>query len=446
MNPYQQGQFGLPQQPCAPNVGMTNLAPQSFQNTMPISGFSTPVYSLGSAPGYPQVPQCLPQQNSNPGYPQVSQGFTQQNPNPGYTSNPLGYPQPTPSGYPQPAQGNYSQAQSGYKQNFEDKLVQVAPKSKPTVTEVKPFDASKDAAILRKAMKGLGTDEKAIISVIPRRTAKQRWEIASAFQTMYGKDLMTDLKSESSGRFRDLLVALMTPMPQFAAKELHDAMAGVGTDEGVLIEIICAMPNQDIKDIKDAYVSAYGHSLEDDIRGDTSGNFKKLMTSLAAGERSECYSVDKQMAIADARSLLKAGEKRLGTDEEVFNTILCSRSLPQLKAMFEEYHNLTRHDIDNAIKSEFSGDIQKALRALVKMARNPPLFFAERLHKSMKGFGTNDRQLIRIMVMRAEIDLGDIADRFQSKYDKSLRSWIEGDCSGHYKKCLLGLLGPSASK
>ena len=49
------------------------------------------------------------------------------------------------------------------------------------------LDAQADAEKLRKAMKGLGTDEKAIIEVVTHRDTTQRQKIAKQFKQMFGK-------------------------------------------------------------------------------------------------------------------------------------------------------------------------------------------------------------------------------------------------------------------
>ena len=57
----------------------------------------------------------------------------------------------------------------------------------PTVYPASPFDPRADADVLHKAMKGLGTDEKALINILCRRTSGQRSAISLAYKSGYGK-------------------------------------------------------------------------------------------------------------------------------------------------------------------------------------------------------------------------------------------------------------------
>lgn len=43
----------------------------------------------------------------------------------------------------------------------------------------------------------------------------------------------------------------------------------------------------------------------------------------------------------------------------------------------------------------------------------------------MKGLGTTDKTLVRIMVLRSEIDMNDIKTEFQKMYKQSLESFIK---------------------
>lgn len=60
----------------------------------------------------------------------------------------------------------------------------------------------------------------------------------------------------------------------------------------------------------------------------------------------------------------------------------------------------------------------------VESVRDKAKFFAKRLYKSMKGLGTNDNQLIRIVVTRCEVDMEDIKQAFVQDYGDTLEEFI----------------------
>lgn len=55
---------------------------------------------------------------------------------------------------------------------------------------------------------------------------------------------------------------------------------------------------------------------------------------------------------------------------------------------------------------------------------NRAAFFAEQLYKSMKGLGTDDSRLIRLVVTRSEVDMGEIKEAFKEEYNESLEDFI----------------------
>ncbi|KAJ0060638.1 hypothetical protein NL108_016743, partial [Boleophthalmus pectinirostris] len=304
-------------------------------------------------------------------------------------------------------------------------------------------DPLKDVEVLRKAMKGFGTDENAIIELLGNRTIKQRVPLVAAYKTTYGKDLLRDLKSELTGNFENLVLAMLMTPAQFDAAELREAIKGAGTDEACLIEILSSRSNAEIREISKIYKSEYGKPLEDAISSDTSGHFRRLLVSLCQGNRDERETVDVSLAKQDAQKLYAAGENKVGTDESQFNAILCARSKPHLRAVFHEYQQMCGRDIEKSICREMSGNVESGMVAVVKCIKNTPAYFAERLHKAMAGAGTKDRTLIRIMVSRAEVDMLDIRQEYLKAYGKSLYTHISGDTSGDYKKLLLKLCGGS---
>jgi len=376
---------------------------------------------------------------SNPGYPAA--------PNAGYPTA----PNPSPPSCPPSSQGYHRQ--SAYNPSYPStggsgkrgaypSLQSDAPpfEERPSLRPAAPFDPMADSQTLRKAMKGFGTDEAAIVQVLGRRSNEQRQRIKATYQQAFGRDLAKDLKSEISGDFLRLSLALLLPPVEFAAQELRRAMRGLGTDEAALVEILCTASNAEIRDIKGAYLRLTGHPLEQDLRGDTSGHFGRLLVAVAAGAREEgAGGVARAPQLA--RELYQAGEAKWGTDESTFNRILCGHSFATVRATIHEYKKIKGRSLHDAIKSEFSGDVKSGLLALVQAAENRPQFFAGRLHAAMRGLGTQDGTLIRVVVRRAEVDLETVKAEYRRVYGRALSDDVKGDTSGDYKKLLLALIG-----
>ncbi|KAM6357398.1 annexin A6 isoform 2-T2 [Alca torda] len=300
-----------------------------------------------------------------------------------------------------------------------------------TVQPTGSFYDDGDAQVLRKAMKGLGTDEGAIIEVVTQRSNAQRQQILKAYKAHYGRDLMADLKSELSGSLAKLILGLMLTPAQYDAKQLRKAVEGAGTDESVLIEIMATRNNQEIAAINEAYQEAYHKRLEDDLSSDTSGHFKRILVSLALGNRDEGPE-NLTQAHEDAKKLADVASNDSGDSLETrFLSILCTRSYPHLRRVFQEFIKMTNHDVEHAIRKRMSGDVRDAFLAIVRSVKNKPAFFADKLYKSMKGAGTDERTLTRIMISRSEIDLFNIRGEFIDLFDKSLHHMIEVRGPGH---------------
>ena len=296
-----------------------------------------------------------------------------------------------------------------------------------------------DADALRKAMKGVGCDEKAIIAICTGRTNAQRLEIVKAYKASYGRDLLSDLKSELHGKFEDAMIALFTDPIEYDADELRKAMKGIGTNEDTLIEIIASRPPNILRQIIAKFNEKYKRDLEKDVKSETSGTLRKLLIALLQCSRSTNTMPNPEQCKAIAEEIYKAGEAKMGTDESVFNKYFCTLSPVELAHVSREYHKLTGHTILQAIDKEFSGDSKKILRTIVYATLSPSEYFATRVHDAVKGLGTKDHLLIRVIVSRSEIDMPQIKQYYKQLFGKDMVEAVKSDISGDYQKLMIEL-------
>ncbi|GAM21688.1 hypothetical protein SAMD00019534_048630 [Acytostelium subglobosum LB1] len=302
-------------------------------------------------------------------------------------------------------------------------------------------DAKADAEHLRKAMKGMGTDEKVLISILGNRNWEERAAIIKAYSVHVGRDLIKDIKSETSGNFEKICVALLTDPAVYDAENLFGAMKGIGTNENTITEILVTRCNAQKHLISNIFNSEHHKTLKHWIQSEVSGDYKNFCEHLLEG-RDESMIVDAAMATKDADALYHAGEGKIGTDEKTFIHIMTRRNFLQIREIARVYPTMHKHhSLEKAIESEFSGDVKNGLLAILHFANDSFGYFAEVLHKSMEGAGTNDNKLIR-NVLYCMPFIQHVKQIYLTKYGKTLHYAISNDCSGDYKKLLLEIVKP----
>ena len=379
---------------------------------------------------YGQPPYPYPQQPyGQPPYPYPQQPYGQ----PPYPQQP--YPQQPYPQQPYPQQPAYAQGQQPQGQPMMPNPIPM----QPNIPQINQKRVDEDAAALRKAMKGIGTDEKAIIKIIANRTNRERLAMIESFKRQFNRDLIKDLKSELSGKFEDATLALFKDPIEYDCYSLNKAMKGAGTNEDTLIEILASRPNYYINQIKERYKILFGKTLEEHLSSELSGDLKKVMLTLTSAQRSTNVNPDRNDCTNKVEQLYKAGEKRLGTDEKVFYDILTRASPEEIKLMNEIYTQKYKHGLLKAIEEEFSGDLKKLLKTMIYVSLDPSEYFATRINYAIKGAGTKDALLIRILVTRDELDMPQIKAAYKRLYNKDMVQAIEKDTSGDYKKLLVEL-------
>lgn len=280
-----------------------------------------------------------------------------------------------------------------------------------------------------------------IIKIMCNRTNEERQKIKQLYITSYGEDLEKALRSKLSGNFEDCIVALLNTPSEYDAKQLHKAIAGLGTDEDTLTEIIATRPKWKIEEIKAEYEKLYNVTLEKDIHGDTSGTYRQLLVALLQGGRSENPYPNEKECKQICEELYNGGEAIKGTDNDLFIKYFANKSPAELAMVSQLYHKKYNKSLLDVIEKEFSGDVKVLFSTLLKALVKPAEYFATRVNKAVKGWGTNNNLLIRILVTRDEIDMPQIKKCYKELYKKDMLEDIKDDTSGDYRELLIELAG-----
>jgi len=334
----------------------------------------------------------------------------------------------------------------------EDLHPQPLPNPRPSIEGDPDFTdntALEAAQTLRNAMKGIGTNERKIVAVTNSYSHPQRMAIKAAFHSEYGRNLMKDFKNELGGKFEKMVLGFWMDPGGYDAHLVAEACSGMGTDEDVLTEVICTRTRSQMEAMKIAWPK--DKTLVERVQSETdstfgTSNYCTLLVSILEGSRNPNGPADEESARADAELLNRMLTQESKSDAKAkFVEVFASRSWVQIREINGVFQDIAKkYTMAGAIEEAFGdGNTAKALQTINSFACQPYDFWAKKLRKAMSGMGTDDEQLRRVIISRAEVDLRDIGITFGNRYGdgKTLAKWIKDDCSGDYEKLMLAVCG-----
>ena len=279
--------------------------------------------------------------------------------------------------------------------------------------------------------------EETCLDIVINNDLEHRLLIAKKYGELFGNPLYEDMKSKLSGHFKELCgYCFLTPM-EFNAKMLKRGFKGLSVDEQCIFEILACHTLEEYKQIEDAYRTETKKELTKDIEKNFKEPIRRNLLNMISTERRTNENPDKAQCEKLADLLINSGEKNWVEDENVFKDVFILCSAEEMVLVGRYYFQKTGNNLIDVIEKKFSGKNKTLLREVVFANVIPHELFAEKIYNSIKGLGTNTALLNRVLAARRGVDMPQIKEIYQWKYNVTLKEDICGDTSGMYQKLCL---------
>ena len=228
--------------------------------------------------------------------------------------------------------------------------------------------AEYDADLLYKAMKGIGSDKDIITEVLCFRNPERINQIKEKFQEKYGKDLVAEIKSETSGYYQKIVLKLLegdrtqdgkadVQKCSGIADELYKAGEGkIGTDESIFIKYFTSLSPNELLIVCKEYHKKYKKNMLDVIENEFTGNEKKLLTVMLYALFSPSEFFAKQ---------IMESIKGIGTDDVKLIRSVITRYSIDMKKVKKYFKKMYNKELLDEVKDDVNGSYGRILEALI---------------------------------------------------------------------------------
>ena len=280
-------------------------------------------------------------------------------------------------------------------------------------------------------------DEEAIYDLITKTSLSVRMSISRYYKGAFNSSLFSDIQSKIGGDFGYCAGQMFLSPIEFC---LHHLKLGLKNDYETVLEILTSKTNEELKVIEKVYKLDTGNELRNDIMKEYKGIIGKNLILMFDTARSNNSKLRKNECERLAKLLIEKEPKLWVEDEKIFKDIFLMKSPEELVLIARYYFNITKNNLIETINDKLKDKNQLLLKEILFNNIMPHELFAEKLNLAIKGIGTNEEILSRVLVSRYEIDMPLIKEMYEYKYNISLKDHIIDDTSGMYQKLCLFLV------
>jgi len=224
-----------------------------------------------------------------------------------------------------------------------------------------------DAVQLRKATKGLGTDEDILVEILATRSNQEICEIKRVFKEEYKEELEDVIRSDTSGDFTEALLAMLKAdkdesvevdmsLAQKDSETLFESGENTdGTNVSAFINILTTRSAKQLSKTFEKYACVSDITLPKALELELSGDIEDCLIDIV-----KC-AWNMPAFFAEKLHLAMAG---YGTCEKTLIRVLVSRSEVDLQKIVEQYRAMYNITLQEHILEETKGHYEQVLLGL----------------------------------------------------------------------------------
>ena len=274
-------------------------------------------------------------------------------------------------------------------------------------------------------------NEEEIYKIITNTSLSDRISISRYYKGAYDSSLFSDIQSKIGGDFGYCAGLMFLSPVEFC---LHHLKLGLKKNEETIFEVLTSKTCDELKIIEKIYKMDTGLDLKAEISKKYKSPISRNLLFLFEVPRSTNTNPRKNECERLGKLLTETDIKNWVEDEKIFKEIFVQKSPEELVLIARYYLKNTGHNLIDVIYKKTKGKHQILLKEILYNNVMPHELFAEKIYLAIKGAGTNEEVLSRVLVSRFEIDMPLIREMYQYKYNQNMSEDIIGDTSGFYQK------------